>query len=264
MTQITNNTQVDQTNQIDQLNQTGRRNSDIDVNSIELMFATLQNDLAKENRDAAKGKIEDIKKAQQEQKQISNAVVELRNAITGMKEDSNITADKIEHLNDVIKMCEGYGIKLGFDEKQLKAVENLTTAIKNADNGQIEVSKIPGINDIRSTLKNSEINYNTKHYPNYTNISTRDLFGVKSVGWKHVSVNDAQELIDNIRAKMNISVASINSAITSLQNKQETIGSDKQQEMLLIQDLMSKVSSYSQGAIGAINKSGDTLTAIVR
>jgi hypothetical protein len=34
--------------------------------------------------------------------------------------------------------------------------------------------------------------------------------------------------------------------------------------MLLIQDMMSKVSSYSQGAASAINKAGDTLTAILR
>ncbi len=59
-------------------------------------------------------------------------------------------------------------------------------------------------------------------------------------------------------------VADINKGIQSLQGIQETVGSDIQQQMLLIQELMGKVSSYTQGASSAVNKSGDVLTAILR
>ena len=58
--------------------------------------------------------------------------------------------------------------------------------------------------------------------------------------------------------------AAINAAIASLQSVQETKGSDIQQDMIFVQDFMSKVSSYSQGAISAISKSGDVLTSIAR
>ncbi|MBQ3683264.1 MAG: hypothetical protein II922_09325, partial [Succinimonas sp.] len=58
--------------------------------------------------------------------------------------------------------------------------------------------------------------------------------------------------------------ADIDACIASLQGIQETKGSDIQQDMIFVQDFMSKVSSYSQGAISAISKSGDTLTSIAR
>ncbi len=61
-----------------------------------------------------------------------------------------------------------------------------------------------------------------------------------------------------------VKVCDINKHIQSLQGIQETVGSDIQQQMLLIQELMGKVSSYTQGASSAVNKSGDVLTAILR
>ena len=149
---------------------------DLGITSIELMFAKLQNDLAVDNREAAKSRIDNIKNNQKLQKTLSDFIVQLRNTTSGKKDDDKVTVDGTlqNNINKFLK-----------------------------DNGLTEVK-----------------------------------FGEKAVD--------------------------INTAIQSLQNQQESIGSDTQQEMLLIQDLMSKVSSYSQGAIGAINKAGDTLTAIVR
>ncbi len=244
-----------------------RMHSEIDPTSVELQFAAMQNDLAKENRAYAKEKIDAIKVSQAKSKEITQVIVDLRNAVAGLKDGEKVSTEKINNLENVLQMCKDYGIEFPGDKALMSAVSNLRTAIDNAiggPGGQIEVSKIPDINGIRSALRGSDVNFNTKHYPNYHNISTRDLFGVNNIGWKHVSTADAQELIDNIFKGMKCSVSAINATIQSFQNIQETIGSDTQQQMLLIQDFMSKVSSYSQGAISAINKSGDTTTAIVR
>ncbi len=145
---------------------------EINIDSVELAFAQLQNELAETNRNNASEKIKVIKEQQAEQKKVSELIVQLRNLTTDKKDDAKV--DVPASLSSALK---AYGVTLDSGEK---------------------------------------------------------------------------------------TVASVNAAIQSMQNVQETIGSDIQQEMLIIQDYMSKVSSYSQGAIGAINKAGDTLTSIVR
>lgn len=165
MTNVTGTNNVEGANGI-----TGR--FDINIDSVELAFAQLQNELAETNRNNASEKIKTIKAQQQEQKKVSELIVELRNLTTNKKDE-----EKADVSGTLSSKLAAYGVKLGSGEQ---------------------------------------------------------------------------------------TVASINAAIQSMQNVQETIGSDIQQEMLIIQDYMSKVSSYSQGAIGAINKAGDTLTSIVR
>lgn len=231
---------------------------------IQLVFASLQNELAASNKELAREKINGIKENQAKSKEITEAVVSLRNAMSGLKEDDTVSAEKIQNFEQIIKTCNELGIKVPVSDAELSALKNLKAAKDSAVRGGVEVAQINDIKGIRNMLRNSDINFKTKHYPNYTNISTRDLFGVNNIGWKTVSTDDVQELMDNIMKGMKIKVADINLTITSLQNMQETIGSNVQQEMLLIQDMMSKVSSYTQGAASAINKSGDTLNAILR
>lgn len=235
------------------------------ASDIQLVFASLQNELANTNKEEAREKINGIKESQARSKEISMAVVSLRNAMSGLKEGDSVSAEKIQNFEQIMKTCNELGIKVPVGDAELSALKNLKAAIGSAStSGGVDVAKINDIQGIRNMLKNSDINYKTAHYPNYKNISTRDLFGVKSIGWKTVSTADVQELMDNIMKGMKIKVADLNLTITSLQNMQETIGSDTQQQMLLIQDLMSKVSSYTQGASSAISKSGDTMNAILR
>ncbi len=233
---------------------------------IQLVFASLQNDLAASNKELAREKINGIKENQAKSKEITEAVVSLRNAMSGLKEDDTVKGEKIQNFEKIIQTCNDLGIKLPIGDAELSALKNLKAAKDSAvERGvNVEVAEINDIKGIRNMLRNSDINFNTKHYPNYKTISTRDLFGVNNIGWKAVSPDDVQELMDNIMKGMKLKVADLNLTITSLQNMQETIGSDVQQEMLLIQDMMSKVSSYTQGAASAINKSGDTLNAILR
>ncbi len=241
--------------------------TEIDPTNVELTFAALQNDLAKSSREKAMDKINGIKEAQAKQKQFSEAIVELRNAMSGLSEDAKISTSSIQNIEKIRDICKTHGIKLGeeIDSNLKSAYDNLKTALDNAKGGNINVAKIPNIGQIRNTLRNSDVDFNTKHYANYKEKSTTDLFGVNNIGWATVSSADCKELMDNIAAKMSkISVSSINSCITSLQGMQETVGSDIQQQMLLIQELMGRVSSYSQGAASAINKSNDTTTAILR
>ena len=145
------------------------------ITSVELMFAKLQNDLAVENREYAKSRIEGIKAKQKDQKDISDCIVALRNQIKGVTEgDKEITVDS-------------------------KWVDKINK-------------------------------------------------------W---TPEGSSSLISSKTTK-----ADIDACIASLQSIQE--GSDIQQDMIFVQDFMSKVSSYSQGAISAISKSGDTLTSIAR
>ena len=148
------------------------------ITSVELMFAKLQNDLAVENREYAKSRIEGIKAKQAEQKEISNLIASLRTKIAGLtKDDAEVKITDQKFLDDINKW----------------------------------------------TPKGSS------------------------------------SLISG-----NTNKAGVEACIASLQSIQETKGSDIQQDMIFVQDFMSKVASYSQGAISAISKSGDTLTSIAR
>ena len=57
-------------------NASGKSGFDM-ITSVELMFAKLQNDLAVENREYAKSRIEGIKAKQEDQKKISDLIVAL-------------------------------------------------------------------------------------------------------------------------------------------------------------------------------------------
>ena len=141
------------------------------ITSVELMFAKLQNDLAVENREYAKSRIEGIKAKQKDQKDISDCIVALRGYIKGVTEgDKEITVDS-------------------------KWVDKINK---------------------------------------WTPEGSKSLISSKTTK------------------------ADIDACIASLQSIQETKGSDIQQDMIFVQDFMSKVSSYSQGAISAISKHGDT------
>ena len=72
------------------------------ITSVELMFAKLQNDLAVENREYAKSRIEGIKAKQAEQKEISNAIVALRGLLDGKTKDDDeitISSDLANRIN---------------------------------------------------------------------------------------------------------------------------------------------------------------------
>ena len=168
------NSQIDSTSAVGRLNSGGFQTS-----SIELVFAQLQMELSKDNKEVAREKINQIKADQAIQKKFTDLVVKLRNHANGKKDDEDV--------------ADG------------KALEKLHGEINS-------FLKANGFDTISLTTK----------------------------------------------------VKDVNLAIQSLQNMQETVGSSVQQEMLLIQDLLSKVSSYSQGAASAISKAGDTLTAILR
>ena len=148
------------------------------ITSVELMFARLQNELAVENREYAKDRIEGIKARQKYQKDISDLIVALRGKIANVDKDDT-------------------RVKIDISASEINKWADKGTIISPDKNGKC-----------------------TK--------------------------------------------AAINAAIASLQSIQETKGSDIQQDMIFVQDFMSKVSSYSQGAISAISKSGDVLTAIAR
>ena len=239
--------------------------NEVIATSVELMFAKLQNDLAIENREYAKNKIDHIKQKQQESKDISNVIVALRSACEGLKDTNNIDKSKIEDFNKVLKMCDDYGIKVDIPDSYKHAIDCMQKSLDDAKGGNIDVASIPDIKNVRKSIAESGCDYHTKHYPNYKNISTRDLLGVNNIGWKTVSSADVQEVLDNLKkAGPAITVDVAKSLIQSLQDIQSTIGSDTQQEMIFVQDYMSKVASYSQGAISAISKSGDTTTAIAR
>ncbi len=170
-----------QNSQVDASSASGRFGPSVfNTTSIELVFAQLQMELSKDNKELAREKINQIKADQEIQKKFTDYVVQLRNCINGKKDDDEVKDTKLAAL--IVDM-NGFLSKNGFDP--------------------ISLSAIPKVKDA-------------------------------------------------------------NLAIQSLQNMQETVGSSVQQEMLLIQDMMSKVSSYSQGAASAVNKAGDTLTAILR
>ena len=270
MSEVSLNTGVntsiaDDTQNVQKSSRASNYGGEVAITSVELMFAKLQNDLAIENREYAKDKIDGIKQKQQESKNISNVIVALRSACDGLKDTDNISKSKIEDFNKVIKMCDDYGIKIDIPDSYKHAIDCMQKSLDDAKGGNIDVASIPDIKNVRKSIAESGCDYNTKHYPNYKNISTRDLLGVNNIGWKTVSSADVQEVLDNLKkAGPAISVATAKNLIESLQNIQETIGSDTQQEMIFVQDYMSKVSSYSQGAISAISKSGDTLTSVAR
>lgn len=240
---------------------------------LELEFAKLQMDLAKTNKDSAMDKINEIKKSQNLQKKYVEAINDLRNAINGLKDDDKCDADKIKDMQNIIDICKDMGIDPPINADKfndlVNAANNLQAAIDQAGGGNIDVANIPGIDDVRKACKDYNVDVQTKHYPDYKDISTRDLLGVNGAGWRTVSTADVQEIKDNIMSTIKgqfseATVAQIKTLISQMESTKDTIGSDIQQQMVLIQDEMGKSSAYTQGSISAISKHSDTLTSVAR
>lgn len=91
------------------------------IRSVELMFAKLQNDLAVENREYAKSRIEGIKQKQAEQKKISEFITFAWNCISnaeGTGEAIKIPSDKAAFANERLPnglKAEGYNYTAGDD-----------------------------------------------------------------------------------------------------------------------------------------------------
>lgn len=86
----------------------------------------------------------------------------------------------------------------------------------------------------------------------------------------HVSESLARQCSDyGVRVEWHekvgeLKLASLKAIIQSLEAKKDTIGSDIQQEMVLIQDSMGKYSAYTNGATSQISKFSDTLASVAR
>lgn len=239
---------------------------------IQIMFAKLQMDLAETNKQSAMGKIDAIKSNQALVKKIVDAVNELRTAIDGLQDTDNITSENVANLESIIELCESLGVPSPLSAQDLSDMKDLVQAKQwleearemcktgeyyNGEEGCIYKDNIPHLAEINAAIKKFNIDPKTVH---------GDVFGVNGGGWRVLNTHHFDDIISKMdnKLKNNVSmtVAQVKTMITNLEAKKDTIGTDVQQEMVLIQDAMGKYSAYTNGATAQISKYADTLTNI--
>ena len=244
--------------------------------NIQLIFAQLQMELAKTNKESALDKIEQIREAQAESAAITAAINALRNLKSEMGDDDEISISdfgtinpnltpeqreaQINEIKDFIAEAKDlqYKAKLGEDENNPQAALNEAASNEN-----------------ESTMMTIEMeNYFKAHGLNYddSGVSRRQNAGEWSEALVSLTGRLAYLQVGDLCAEYGIELPTsgdltterIDTIIASLQAVQEETGSDIQQEMVFVQDFMGQYNSYTQGASSAISSAAETLKAVAR
>ncbi|MDR0672097.1 MAG: hypothetical protein LBF93_00240 [Zoogloeaceae bacterium] len=201
----------------------------IDVNnlggsSLQLMFAKLQLILAESSKNSAMEYIRDIQKSQEEQKEVAAMLQEARQQQANAKSGIG-DAEGDKNASMMSQEMQDY-----MDAHELAYDKEGTVLI----NTQL-VSNLDS-----ATLNQLRANGQT----------TKLVDGKLVIG---------DEVPDRRHNKDEWEVA-----ITSLQARMDSLGTDTQQKMVYVQDFMGQYNSYLQGANSVIQQSNQTLAALAK
>lgn len=272
--------------------------------SVQLIFAQLQMELAKSNKEAALNKIDTIRQQQEQSRAITEAINALRNIKTQMGDDDEFDLDKLGKLDVTdpegeIEKTEGF-IKqanelkaqavLGEKGSDYKADATNTEKIEKAGSVEaydkalaqaeankqaqkkLDSGKTPEAESSLMTVemekyfKDQGIDYNGG------GMSRRQNEGEWNRAITNLENRAAMISVKTICDKYDVEMPTsgdltkerIDTMIASLEAVQEDLGSDIQQIMVFVQDYMGQYNSYTQGASSAVSDANETLKTIAR
>jgi len=204
--------------------------------SLQLMFAKLQLALAETAKKGALQQMDEIQKAQEEQKLVAGLLNEARQA------QANAGKDGTAPMSPELKAyMDANG--LAYDKSR-----------ENAINGEIagNQAKIDANNAKIAQLENKK--------PQWLYKST--INSLKKSNAKLTDKND--QLKKELATPPSFTKDEWEIAITSLKAHQDQLATDTQQKMVFVQDFMGQYNSYLTGANSAIQQSNQTLADLAR
>lgn len=247
--------------------------------SIQLIFAQLQMELAKSNKESALRRIDDIQADQAKSAEITAAINSLRNLKTQMGTadedevsissfgsiDSNMTKEqRAQELN----RAQNYLAQAQTLQNQARAGEadeDSEQGVAN-ENASGESESTMMTTEMEQYFKNNGLSYDDSGNSRRQNADEWNEAILSLQG--RVSYLQAQSLCQQYNIDLptsgKLTNERLDEVIASLQAVQEEVGSNIQQEMVLIQDSMGQYNSYTQGASSAISQAYETLKAVTR
>lgn len=236
--------------------------------NVQLVFAQLQMELAKTNKEAALDKIEDIRVQQRDSAAYTETINAMR-TLSGydVEKYGEIPTDP-KALQAEIDACQAAydDVKATYEEKKNDTAHThkLSTATHEYWNNNQYVKGLKGYEDLQRGSDN-------KHYP-YELKGGMDALSERLTALKAMQTvistqtTDKVSVIDDcgITLKSNFSSDDVKEWISSLEASQEELGTDIQQQMVFVQDYMGQYNSYTQGASSAVSDSSETLKTVAR
>ncbi|MBQ9274502.1 MAG: hypothetical protein IJ228_06770 [Succinivibrio sp.] len=251
--------------------------------SIQFIFAQLQNELAKTNKDKALGIIEEIKSQQAQAKQMSELINNLRQTSQdiqdGKVKDLPTDPDKI---NAELDKANNYSAAdKAQDQQMLKDIEAYRQAIKEGKNSELPTTQ-EGIEAYRQKYGNAQwmqalrvreycikngIDIGAKMDENKLNEIKGKVEQSSRLGdpaYVNALKTYQQAASYGLSLEANPSKDQMNAMIEIMKNKQEQCGTDIQQKMVFVQDYIGQYNAYQQGASTAISQANQTLSTLSR
>lgn len=264
--------------------------------SVQLIFAQLQMELAKSNKESALNKIQTIREQQEQSREITEAINALRNIKTRMGDDDELDLDDVGKLDVTdpeteIKTTNAYiseakelqeQAALGEQGKGYKSDASNDEKIKEAGSVEAYDKAYAQANANNTASGEKESSMMTVEMENYFKDQGIDYAighssrRQNSEEWDR-AITNLQNRSDLLQAKMlcdqygiemptsgDLTTERIDSIIASLEAEQEELGSDIQQVMVFVQDYMGQYNSYTQGASSAVSDANETLKTVAR
>lgn len=236
--------------------------------NVQLIFAQLQMELAKTNKNAALDKIEDIRLQQSDSAAYTETINAMRTLSSyDVEKYGEIPTDPKE-LQAEIDACQAAydDVKTTYEahKDDTSHTHALSTATHNYWNENQYVKGLDGYEDLQRGSDN-------KHYPyelkgGMEALSER-LNALKAMQTAiSTQTSDKVSVINDcgISLKSDFSSDDVKQWIASLEATQEELGTDIQQQMVFVQDYMGQYNSYTQGASSAVSDSSETLKTVAR
>lgn len=232
-------------------------------NNIGFLFAQLQMELAQANKDKALNQIEQIRSAQNESATFTSAINTLNVLSTtydfdkygGMPSLNNV-AKELKNTQHALDAING-ALPKASDKKCISIDED-------ANKYMIDLGDHPGYEDIRRG------NCDNKHYKyelEGAKKAMEDRLKMLTTLSNLLSDPQTKQALSKSNIDFNTAISSdavLKTMVSSLQNVQETVGTDIQQQMVFVQDFMGQYNSYTQGSSSVISQSMETLKTVAR
>lgn len=255
--------------------------SDMNVGSnmsVQYLFAQLQLELAKANKDAALNKIDAIKESQKESARMTTAINNLRSLKSDWSDDAIQTVGNldVEHYDKEVEKCKAFIEEAKAERAQAQAGQDeiknfFFSGKKEVDDAKANFNES---GEYESTMMSVEMeNYFKANGIDYASsgVSRRQNAGEWDRAIKNLETRAQMlEVVDVCKdygiklPSGDVSKEDIDTLIASIEAAQENVGSDIQQEMVFVQDFMGQYNAYTQGASSAISQAADTLKNVAR
>lgn len=241
--------------------------------NVELAFAMLQMELAQTNKSAAQDKIDAIRESQQTSKSYTTTINAMRvlakydtTQYGALPTDADTLSSEIETckaaLDDLQSKLKGHEDKAASRDTSFVLKTEKASTDYWFDNQYLK--NAPAYAPLRVGGKEDHNMYEMQQGIEALTQRLSALEAMQTVQTNKTPSGQSVIAECNINVTGNFNQSQVSDWMASIEALQDELGSDIQQQMVLIQDHMGQYNSYTQGATSAISNYSETLKAVAR